>query len=91
MTHNAPCCSHLSDFTENFSKIRSKSCIDNRRCIMIVFFSIFMQSVRSSKTKIKATEFPSFLYPADAVYDCDKPLIGLLRGELLVRVSVLVC
>jgi hypothetical protein len=49
-----------------------------------------MQSVRSSTIKIKATEFPSFLYPVDADYNPNKPLIGLLRGPLLVRVSVLI-
>jgi hypothetical protein len=49
----------------------------------------FMQGVRGSTIKIKATEFPFFLYPADAAYNPHKPLIGLLRGPLLVRVSEL--
>jgi len=47
-----------------------------------------MQSVCSSNIKIKATKFPSFLYPPNADYNPNKPLIGLLRSPLLVWVSV---
>ena len=47
-----------------------------------------MLNVRNSTTKIRATEFPSFLYPSDTNYNPEKPLAGLFRGLLLIRASI---
>lgn len=46
-----------------------------------------MSKARSSQIKIRATEFPSFLYADASKFDKDKPHRGLLRGPILVRVS----
>jgi hypothetical protein len=45
-----------------------------------------MSKARSSQIKIRATEFPSFLYADASKFDKDKPHRGLLRGPILVRV-----
>jgi hypothetical protein len=45
-----------------------------------------MSKARSSQIKIRATEFPSFLYADASKFDKDKPYRGLLRGPILVRV-----
>jgi hypothetical protein len=47
-------------------------------------------SIRSSKVKIRASEFPSFLHPENTRFDQSKPLVGLFRGPLLVRVGFIV-
>jgi hypothetical protein len=47
---------------------------------------MFMAKVRSSQIKIRASEFPSFLYADASKYDPNKPHRGLLKGPLLVRV-----
>ena len=49
-----------------------------------------MQKVQNGEIKIKAKEFPSFLYPEGTEYIIGNEFDGLLRGPLLVRVSVLV-
>lgn len=46
-----------------------------------------MAKARSSQIKIRATEFPSFLYADASKFDADKPHRGLLRGPVLVRVG----
>jgi hypothetical protein len=46
-----------------------------------------MSKARSSQIKIRATEFPSFLYANASKFDKDKPHRGLLKGPVLVRVS----
>ena len=48
-----------------------------------------MLNVRNSTTKIRATEFPSFLYPSDTNYNPEKPLAGLFRGPLLIWASTM--
>jgi hypothetical protein len=48
-----------------------------------------MLNVRNSTTKIRATEFPSFLYPSDTNYNPEKPLAGLFHGPLLIRASTM--
>ncbi|KDR80176.1 hypothetical protein GALMADRAFT_62262 [Galerina marginata CBS 339.88] len=45
-----------------------------------------MQSVQNGEIKIKAKEFPSFLYPEGTEYIVGKEFDGLMRGPLLVRV-----
>ena len=47
----------------------------------------FMAKVRSSQIKIKASEFPAFLYADASNFDPKKPHRGLLKGPLLVKVS----
>ena len=47
----------------------------------------FMAKIRSSQIKIKASEFPAFLYADGSKIDPKKPHRGLLKGSLLVRVS----
>lgn len=54
------------------------------------FSSIFMQNVQNGEIKIKAKEFPSFLYPEGTEYIIGNEFDGLLRGPLLVRVTGLV-
>ncbi|KAF8955164.1 hypothetical protein BDZ97DRAFT_1860264 [Flammula alnicola] len=46
----------------------------------------FMQNVQNGETKIKAKEFPYFLYPEGTVYSLDNEFEGLFRGPLLLRV-----
>jgi len=46
-----------------------------------------MSRARSSQIKIRATEFPSFLYADASKFDKDRPHRGLLKGPILVRVS----
>jgi hypothetical protein len=46
-----------------------------------------MSKARSSQIKIRATEFPTFLYADASKFDKDKPHRGLLRGPILVRVN----
>jgi len=53
----------------------------------MVLTRTFMANVRSSQIKIKASEFPAFLYADASKFDPKKPHRGLLKGLLLVRVS----
>jgi hypothetical protein len=46
-----------------------------------------MSKARSSQIKIRATEFPSFLYADASKFDQNRPHRGLLKGPILVRVS----
>lgn len=50
-----------------------------------------MLQVRSGEIRITAKEWPTFLYPTDLEYDPHNKDYGLLRGELVVRVSAMAC
>ncbi|KAF5370432.1 hypothetical protein D9615_009740 [Tricholomella constricta] len=45
----------------------------------------FMQKVQNGEIKIKAKEFPSFLYPEGTEYIMGNEFDGLMRGPLLLR------
>lgn len=47
-----------------------------------------MVRVRTGTIKIKASQWPSFLYPRDAQYDPDNIDAGLFEGEIFLQVSL---
>ena len=51
--------------------------------------SAFREKVDSGRVVIRAKDFPSFLYPHDAVYDPDTIDEGLFRGHIFIRVRLL--
>ena len=52
-----------------------------------VWFRAFMSKAQSSQIKIRATEFPSFLYVDASKFDKNKPYNGLLRGPILIHIT----
>ena len=48
----------------------------------------FMDAINDGDVFTHAKEFPSFLYDLNQDYNPDRPLIGLFRGPLLVRVTI---
>ncbi|KAG2086775.1 hypothetical protein BD769DRAFT_1681033 [Suillus cothurnatus] len=44
-----------------------------------------IQRLQDGTWPLLATNWPSFLYPADAVYDTEDPIIGLFRGHAGIR------
>jgi hypothetical protein len=49
-----------------------------------------MLQVRSGEILITSKDLPTFLYPKHVKYDPNNKDFGLLRGELLIRVRVIV-
>lgn len=47
-----------------------------------------MDGVKDATIQIKSGEIPSFLYASDQAFNPDDRAGGLLRGEVLVRVSL---
>ena len=54
---------------------------------LFLFFQVHAETKRN-KVKVRASDFPSLLYPKDG-YDPDDVEDGLLQNPIAVRVSVL--
>jgi hypothetical protein len=50
---------------------------------------MFMDAVNDGTIHVKSNELPSFLYDSEEEYNPDAREIGLLRGEVLVQVSMI--
>lgn len=88
MTLNVLCFSFHQGMQMSFSVIPCKcSVVVTSSLLTTIQPRMFMAKVRSSQIKIRASEFPSFLYADASKYDPKKPYRGLLRGPLLVRVG----
>ena len=49
-----------------------------------------MDAVNDGKIHLRSNEMPTFLYDIDDEYDVEALEIGLLRSEILVRVSTII-
>lgn len=56
---------------------------------LLYFCSLFRSKVLNGTIKIRARDFPSFLYPADAKFDGENIDVGLFRGHYFIRVGSL--